>query len=213
MHKKFFRLSSFLLLCAVLLCACAGKEKDSLKKSFSEKGFSLVLLMDEAAKNDKYLSLYTANSSLTGPAEAAAAGNRQTPKAVYEITISDETLDMLSESESVPGLSDELSVFLRKKTLSSIPSQINARGGAECLAASSVLTISDVFVPAEMQADAVYLYTFEDAFPAAVVFLAGENGAVSASGCFLLYDSFSDGSLPEIEAFFSEFGASVTQIS
>lgn len=58
----------------------------------------------------------------------------------------------------------------------------------------------------------IYLYTYENAFPVAVTFTVGEDGSVSASGIFVLYEEFTCGSAEEIEAFFSDLGVVVNEV-
>ena len=61
--------------------------------------------------------------------------------------------------------------------------------------------------------DVIYIYTFEKGYPVAVTFTVGENGAVSAGGNFVMYEEFTCGSSEEVQEFFCEFGASVTEVT
>jgi len=53
----------------------------------------------------------------------------------------------------------------------------------------------------------VFLYVFRDIPPAAVTFLPGEDGAVSASGMFLLYDGVDYRDEEALRDFFAGMGA------
>ena len=46
-----------------------------------------------------------------------------------------------------------------------------------------------------------------------ISFLVGEDGAVSATGLFILYDGFPTGSAAEIQQFLSSLNVEVTEVS
>ena len=96
--------------------------------------------------------------------------------------------------------------------MASIVSQINAMGGVENLAASSVCTVGKTFVSENASESIIYLYTYEDAAPIAVTFTVGEDYTVSATGTFILYDGFTFGSAEEIRSAFSDIAVSVTEV-
>ena len=90
--------------------------------------------------------------------------------------------------------------------------QINGMSGVENLAASSVCTVSKIFVNENVADDVIYLYTYDDAVPVAVTFTVGEDQAVSANGVFVMYDQFTCGSSDEIKEFFSDISVDVTEV-
>ena len=59
----------------------------------------------------------------------------------------------------------------------------------------------------------IYLYTYDNAVPAAVTFSVGEDHTISANGIFVLYDKFADGSADEIKSSFSNIKVEVTEVS
>ena len=85
-------------------------------------------------------------------------------------------------------------------------------GGAEQLAAASICTAGKVFASDELEENAIYLYTYENAVPAAVSFSRGEDGTVSATGVLVLYDGFPAGDTPEVEQFLAELGVEVEEV-
>ena len=87
-------------------------------------------------------------------------------------------------------MSDRLRSFMEERIQAAIATEINAAGGAMLLAASSICTASKTFVCQELTENAIYLYTYGDGVPAAVSFLRGEDGSVSATASFLLDESF-----------------------
>ena len=114
--------------------------------------------------------------------------------------------------ENLNGISAELKENLLSRSFGSLITQINGYAGLNKLAASSVLTLGTSFVDSSITEDMIYIYTFENAFPVAVTFSIGEDGAVSAGGNFIMYEDFTCGSVGEVQEFFSEFGAVVTEV-
>ena len=111
------------------------------------------------------------------------------------------------------AFSDTLQAYLRATVQSSIAAQINAKGGADALAAASACTASRIFFCDDLHENLLYLYTYENAAPAMISFLVGEDGAVSATGLFILYDGFPTGSAAEIQQFLSSLNVEVTEVS
>ena len=94
----------------------------------------------------------------------------------------------------------------------SLITQINGMGGTEELAVSSICTHGKTFVDDSITDNTIFLYVYEDALPIAVTFTVGEDGAVSASGTFIMYDGFSCGSVEEVEESFRAFDVEVSEI-
>ena len=121
-----------------------------------------------------------------------------------------ETWDMLSGLE---GLSENLKAVMRRKTVgTALITQINAQNGATNLAATTICTAGKTFVGSEGEGDAIYLYVYENACPAAVSFVRGEDNSVSASGTFILNDGFDASSPESLEKFFGESGAVIESV-
>ena len=57
-----------------------------------------------------------------------------------------------------------------------------------------------------------YLYVYENACPAAVSFVKGEDNTVSASGTFIINDGFDTSSPESLQEFFGETGAVVENV-
>lgn len=90
--------------------------------------------------------------------------------------------------------------------------QINAQNGATTLAATTVCSAGKTFVSTEEDGDAIYLYVYENACPAAVSFVKGEDNTVSASGTFIINDGFDTSSPESLQEFFGETGAVVENV-
>ncbi len=182
-----------LLLAAALaaLPACgAGTESGRTgDKSLYERGLDMIALMQEMAASDEYIALMSSSEEFKDVLSTAAQGDVSHPQAVYRIKVLGNSFFDLAGAD-IDGLSEALRDNLESKLNAAIFTQINAQGGSMALAAASICTVGATFVSDELTEDVVYLYTFEDAAPAAVTFGKGEGGAVSATGMFILYDGF-----------------------
>ena len=111
------------------------------------------------------------------------------------------------------GLSENLKTAMRQKAFgAALITQINAQNGATTLAATTICAAGKTFVSSEGDGDAIYLYVYENACPAAVSFVRGEDNSVSASGTFILNDGFDASSHESLEAFFGEAGAAIESL-
>ena len=199
----------------ISLGACGGtgaSGSNTSDKSLYEHGLSVISLMAEAASTEEYVGAYTGNPEIMEIIQNVGGGDYTTPKAVYSLSVSDEVLLSMLGLENPNGISVELKDNLLNRSFGSLITQINGYAGVNNLAASSVLTLGKSFVDSTLTEDVIYIYTFENAFPVAVTFSVGENGAVSADGNFIMYEEFTCGSIAEVQEFFSEFGAVVTEV-
>lgn len=193
------------------------KQRRFLKRELEKSGLEVVALTDEMAGNDTYVKIYTVGGEILEILETVSEDDYSEPKAVYQISIPAESLSTLVEEMGGGGEPEEMSEALvnsvEKKMFSSLISQLNARDGAVNLAASAVCTAGKTFVNHEIKEDTIYLYTYENTAPAAVTFIRGEDGTVSATGCFLLYEEFRADSESEVAGFFETMGASVKAVT
>ena len=212
--KKLFSVLLTLVM-TISLCACGGtgaSGSNTSDKSLYEQGLGVISLMAEAAQAEEYVGAYTGNPEIMRIIQNVGAGDYTTPKAVYSLSVNDEVLLSMLGLENLNGISAELKDNLLSRSFGSLITQINGYAGVNNLAASSVLTLGKSFVDSTLAEDVIYIYTFENAFPVAVTFTVGENGAVSAGGNFIMYEDFTCGSAAEVQEFFSEFGAVVTEL-
>lgn len=195
----------------LLLGSCgSGPEGGTSGKSLYEQGLAIISVMQEMAGSEDCIASFTSDTDLGSILSEAAAGDYSEPQAVYQIKVPADSFLEVSGLE-ISGLSQALQENLKARVASAVVSQINARGGVETLAAASVCTAGKTFVSSELAEDMIYLYVYEDAVPAAVTFTKGEDGAVSASGTFVLYDEFPTASASDIEGALSAFGVQVEE--
>ena len=198
------------ILCAVLaammLTSCAGG------KSPVEHGMEVVGLMDELVGNRDYLSALSGNSEVLEIAAELDAGSYETYRSVYRI-IPD--ADRIRESLGLADvtMSDGLRTYFDNGALASVITKINAAQGLNETVAASVCTAGRKFVCKDITEHCIYLYTFENGTPIAVVFGKGDDGAVSASGYFILDEDADLRSLEDVQKLFEEYSPDVTVVA
>lgn len=209
MKKKILVMISLLAVCAVLF-GC-GSDIPPNETSLYDEGLKISSLMSEMASSEEYLSALTGNDEIKSLLSGAAASEPDSPKAVYEINMSDEAFLDLLGVENTENMSEALKDSLTAKGYAAIAPQINAAVGVNNLAASSLCTAGTSFVNSEFSGSTLYMYVYKDGAPVIVSFSEGENHAVSASGCFDLGNAFSAETQEEIQDYFSGFGAEVRE--
>ncbi len=195
----------------MLLSSCGVT--DSELPSLEVRGMQIVSMLEEIAESDDYLSIYSSDSDMMSIVHSFAEGDHSDPKAIYRLTLSEESVKSLCGTDILTSLSPELQAFLESRVQASIINIANARGGSTALAATSICTAGKTFVSDEITADTIYLYTFENAVPVAVSFTVGEANTVSASGTFLIAEELNTDSPETIREFFSEIDLSVEVVS
>ena len=199
------------VLAAILLTSCGTNESEL--PSLEVRGMQIVSMLDEIAKSEDYLSIYSSDPELLEIIDTFAAGDYSSPKTIYRLTLSEESVKSLCGTDVLTSLSPELQTFLEGRVQASILNIANARGGSTALAATSICTAGKTFISDEITADTIYLYTFENAVPVAVSFIVGENHTISASGTFLLTEDLNTDSPESIREFFSEIDLTVEIVS
>ena len=198
------------ILCAVLaammLTSCAGG------KSPVEHGMEVVGLMDELVGNRDYLSALSGNSEVLEIAAELDAGSYETYRSVYRI-IPDAGRIRESLGLADVTMSDGLRTYFDNGALASVITKINAAQGLNETVASSVCTAGRKFVCKDITEHCIYLYTFENGTPIAVVFGKGDDGAVSASGYFILDEDADLRSLEDVQKLFEEYSPDVTVVA
>ncbi|MBR5312839.1 MAG: hypothetical protein IKU40_08175 [Clostridia bacterium] len=199
------------VLASVLLTSCGVTESEL--PSLEIRGMQIVSMLEEIAESEDYLSIYSSDEELLNIIHTFAEGDHSDPKAVYRLTLSEESVKSLCGTDILTSLSPELQSFLEGRVQASVINIANARGGSTALAAASICTAGKTFVSDEITEDTIYLYTFENAVPVAVSFTVGEGNTVSASGTFLIAEELNTGSPESIREFFSEIDLSVDVVS
>lgn len=188
-------------------------ESNTETKSLHAQGLEVVQLMHEVTKNEEYVNiLIGGDSKIKTIIQDISTGNYSSPKAVFAISVSDDNLAAMANLNSLENASEELKTILINRVFGSLITRINSMSGTEKLAAASVCAVGKTFVNESATDNIIYLYTYENALPVAVMFTVGEDHAVSASGVYVLYEGFTCGSTNEIKAFFGEVTVEVTEV-
>jgi len=212
MKKKLFGMIALLLLAAAL-SGCGSTA--STERSLYDQGIEVVSLMSEMVQSETYLDAYTSNSEVRALLMDVGPADPNAPKAVFALSFQEAELmwQELLGLEEADGLSQTLRDYLTVRGYASLPQQINAMGGASTLAASSICTASRCFLSSQLTGSTVYLYLYEESVPVMVVFSANDEGIVTASGCFILADSFQPQNKEETEALLEDFSVTVSEVN
>ena len=185
------------------LVACGKNENNAKTKSLYTQGLEVVQLMSEMTQSEEYIDLYTDNNDIKTVVQSINTGDYTTPKAVYAISMNSDNLAAIVEINALSNISKELKAYLTQRIFGSLMVQINGMSGVEKLATASVCTVTKTFVNENVNENVIYLYTYENAVPAAVTFTVGEDQTISASGVFIMYDNFTCDSAEEVKSFLS----------
>lgn len=205
---------AFVLVMTIILglAACEAAKEAKECKSLYAHGLDVISMLYEMTHSENFIGIYTANSEIKDIISELGKHSYDTPDAVFAITIPNETLNGMEELSNLGDASEELKRYLTQRVIASLVSHINAMGGVENLAASSVCTVGKTFVSENATEHVIYLYCYNGAAPVAVTFTLGEDHTVSATGTFLLYNEFIEASEKEILQMFNDMELKVTSI-
>ena len=186
MKKKFIVILTVIMILSVTACG-TRKEQDSIY----EQGLEVVALMDEMADSQSYVQMFTGNNQISEVIQSNTNGDYSEPVKVYEVVLqNDNSLGLLRNDETQESMSDKLKEIISKKVNASVITQLNAHGGSENLAASTICTAEISFVNNEVKEDVIYIYVYENTAPVAVMFSQEGNDIVSANGTFMFGEEF-----------------------
>ena len=198
----------------IIFCLTACEKENTSEDLLYDKGLEVVSLLDEMAKNEDYLNLFTMQPDIKNIVKDIAAGDYTQPESIYKIDIPLENIDSLyAEVVQSDEMSEGLKRAIERKMRGAVITQIYALGGAVQLAASSILNAGKQFVCEGLETDLMYLYIYEDSAPVAVYFTVDEDYTVYASGNYLTYKDLTTNSTEEIVTLFENMGAIVTEIT
>ena len=205
---------AFVLVLTIMLglAACGAAKEVKESKSLYAHGLDIVSMLSEMTSSESLIGIYTANSEIKDIILALGENSYEQPVAVYAITVPEDTLTGMAEMSNLEDASEELKNYLMQRVMASLMSQINAMSGVENLAATSVCTVGKTFVSENATENVIYIYVYEGTAPVAVTFTLGEDHTVSATGTFILYDSFTCGSAEEIQSVFSDIVVQVAEV-
>ena len=178
----------WLLMSSFLLFGC-GTEKEQDKVTLYQKGLEVIERMDLIAECKDYISL-TSYDELVNLIDKIAEKDYTKPDAVYQITITEDaikkTLSLAAEKDL--EISEEILPSVYQRFISAVPTALNAVEGSSALAVTSILTADTAFLYQDLEEYTIYLYLYQDAYSAAVVFFPMEEGIVRGTGSFIVND-------------------------
>ena len=164
------KIISIVLLLALVFTFCACGEKKETK-SLLEHGLDVIDLMLEGIRSEEYIEIFISDEEIIEVLTETGKGDYSEPDKVFEIKISEEAMSDLMDMTDFDDLSEELQKVLMNRMLSSVTTLMNARGGTNLLAATSVANMGKTFVfDDEEFENCIYLYIYEDAKPVIVTF-------------------------------------------
>jgi len=175
-------------------CSKAKKEEDKTpKNTLYTHGLQVVDQMIEKTNRD-YLEVFvSANQEITDYLSIIRERNYRRPEAVYEFKLSTEAIDTVLESDEfkdyIDDIPDSLIEDIIPRLSTTYVTQLNAQHGSAALAAASVCSSSVLFVDKTLEQSTTYIYVYKDSPAVVVTFTPGEDGAVLATGNFLLNTS------------------------
>jgi len=203
---KYLRKFALTLACMCLLSALTGCAAKPEKTAY-DHGLELIQTMTELANSEAYLAITTGSTTVTEKLLPVQDGNVDEPAVVYTVKLGDEYLSAMAEWTEVSEIPDSIKEVAKQKLIGAFATQILAYSGAQELAASAICAAGKTFVDESLTESVIYLYIFENRPPAAVTFIPGEDGAVSASGLFLLYDEVDWFDEAALKTFVADMGA------
>ncbi|MBR6296992.1 MAG: hypothetical protein IKR40_11010 [Treponema sp.] len=181
-----------LILCPAMIFAGAGK-KD---KTLIDQGLKLTSLIKEKAGSKEYIAMFFGpQSQLTEFLPDLTSADYTTPSAVHCLSGDFTQISTLLMSEvqeaDFSSISEIMGKDISQRILSVIPNMWNSMSsGPSGIAMANVLSSSSVFVCKELKEDCMYIFSFGEAYPVAVSFLCGEDGAVLAKASLVLDEDF-----------------------
>ena len=186
----------FLILCPALIFAKPSKKENAKENKLIEQGLKLTSLIKEKAGSKEYIAMFFGpQSQLTEFLPDLTSADYTTPSAVHCLSGDFTQISTLLMSEvqeaDFSSLSEIMDKDISQRILSVIPNMWNSMSsGPSGIAMANVLSSSSVFVCKELKEDCMYIFSFGEAYPVAVSFLCGEDGAVLAKASLVLDEDF-----------------------
>ena len=198
---------------AVMIFGMTACETKKEQVSLYEQGLEVVTLMHEMADSQSYVQMFTGNTQISELIQSNTNGDYSKPQAVYEVVLQKDNYQGLLGNEEIQAtMSDELKGIISKKINASVITQLNAYGGSENLAASTICTAGISFVNSEVKEDVIYIYVYENTAPVAVIFLQEGNDIVSANGTFLFGEELTNLTEESISQLFEGLYVTVQEV-
>lgn len=212
--KKFLCLA--LALCMTLgLCGCRFITKEIIERDVTaadnetlyEHGMELGGLLEEMLSSPEYFEMMGGSDRLSEVIDSLMGADLSEPESAYIVTLPEDALPTLMDSAEVDmdQFSGGLRDFMVRRMISSVPSILNSRQGAETLAAASILTVSDAWAEEDLELGCYLILSYPDACPVMVSF-CGNNGVVNGTATMLIGEPLEEDSMEGVSRLFDYLG-------
>lgn len=184
-----------IILDAAFLTAVTHKRDKKTKMSCYDRGLKAIDKIYVNASSDDYRAMYMVPDELLTILDDAVAKNHTELKAVYEVTNLNEMYKYMMYISSVDGdrLDDEARDFYFNLMISSYGNILNGRNsGTMILAATTFLSITDIYDDDNVDKPMVYVYVYKEAYPVVVTFVPCDDDAVKMTATMLINDNLID---------------------
>lgn len=202
--KKHKLLCVLLALCILMLPAC-GKEKSLL-----EGGLQVAAMLDKLL--EKNAGKYFKDEKLIALGESHADGEYSMFDTVYRITFEEEKLYEYLDLGNME-LWPEMKPAMQRTAVLAALDTVNMMEESGASLFVRMFPAEITFKNSELEELCVYLYTFKNGSPVAVVFSAAGDGEVFASGQFLAVGESVNICTGLLEEWFAELGPTAEVIA
>ena len=168
-------------------------ERTEENESLYDKGLEIAKTIDMLAESDIYRTIAGADSGVSELMDKIGQQDYETPVAAVKVSGDyDKLFDLIFNAEGLE-IDDELKNIIKEKYdfNSHMASILNARDGADMIAAASLLSDKDIFLFDGLSEKNTYLYLFDCDFAVSVTFTPYNDGIVEACG-MIVKNEFKD---------------------
>lgn len=207
-------LSLTLALCLILgLCGCQVITKKIIETDAAEAGtlyehgMELAELLEEMLGSPEYFEMMGGSDRLGEVIDPLMRADLSEPESAYLVTLPQEALPALMSAAEVDmdQFSGGLRDFMERRMISSVPSILNSRQGAETLAVASILTVSDAWAGESLEAGCYLILSYPDVCPVMVSF-CGDDGVVTGTATLLIGEPLEEDSIEGVSELFAYLG-------
>lgn len=172
-----------------------------------EHGMELAELLEEMLGSPEYFELMGGSERLGQVIDPLMRADLSQPESAYLVTLSEDALPLLMDAAEVDmdQFSDGMRDFLERRMISSVPSLLNSRQGAETLAAASILTVSDAWAGEGLEQGCYLVFNYPNACPVMVSFYGGD-GLIEGTAAMLIGEPLEEDSIEGVRELFGYLG-------
>lgn len=182
-------------LCCLVITSCTNKPHDNLE----EKGRLLILQMQRLADNKSYIEYSSHSKEINKTIEDMAQQKYDEPRKIFIIDHLriDNLLNLNQQKETKELISN--------RYLKAIPTLLNSQIGSNQLAATSLVTVEDVFHYEGLKEYTLYLYLYKGKYHSIVLFRPAKEDIVLANAYFVSHPLLNNiKSTDEVAVFFKK---------